>query len=115
VRKGNPKHIKDWDDLIQARRRRHHAQSQDLRRRALELPGRVGLRLQKTFGDDEAKAATSCRKLYKNVPVLDSGARGATTTFAQRGIGDVLIAWENEAFLRSRNSARTSSKSSRPR
>jgi sulfate transport system substrate-binding protein len=50
-------------------------------------------------GGDEASAREFVRRLYRNVPVLDTGARGATTTFAQRGLGDVLIAWENEAFL----------------
>jgi sulfate transport system substrate-binding protein len=52
-----------------------------------------------TFGHDDAKARDFIAKLYKNVPVLDSGARGSTITFAQRGIGDVLLAWENEAHL----------------
>ena len=51
------------------------------------------------FGGDQAKVKAFVTTLYRNVPVLDSGARGSTTTFAQRGIGDVLIAWENEAFL----------------
>ncbi len=51
------------------------------------------------YGGDEAKAREFISQLFKNVPVLDSGARGATTTFAERGLGDVLIAWENEAFL----------------
>jgi sulfate transport system substrate-binding protein len=53
----------------------------------------------KKFGNDDAKAKDFVSRLYKNVPVLDSGARGSTTTFVERGIGDVLIAWENEAFL----------------
>jgi len=53
----------------------------------------------KKNGNDQAKAKEFVTRLYKNVPVLDSGARGATTTFVQRGLGDVLIAWENEAFL----------------
>src|SRR5439155_25925247 len=53
----------------------------------------------KKFGGDEAKTKEFVATIYKNVPVLDSGARGATTTFVQRGIGDVLIAWENEAHL----------------
>ena len=64
----------------------------------LELSGRVGIRDNK-FGGDKSKIRDFVSRLYKNVPVLDSGARGATTTFAQRGLGDVLIAWENEAFL----------------
>ena len=53
----------------------------------------------KQNGNDENKAKEFVRALYKNVPVLDSGARGSTTTFVQRGIGDVLVGWENEAFL----------------
>ncbi len=97
VRKGNPLHIRDWDDLVKpgvavitpnpktsggarwnylaawAYARRHHG------------------------GDEGAKKFVA--SLFKNVPVLDSGARGSTTTFVQRGIGDVLLAWENEAFL----------------
>ena len=53
----------------------------------------------KKFGNDDAKAKDFVTRLFKNVPVLDSGARGATVTFVERGIGDVLVAWENEAFL----------------
>lgn len=97
VRKGNPKNIRDWEDL-----------------------GREGVQVitpnPKTSGgarwnylaawgyalskwNDEGKARALVEKIYKNVPVLDSGARGSTTTFVERGIGDVLIAWENEALL----------------
>lgn len=98
VRKGNPKGIKDWSDLIKpgvsvitpnprtsggARWNYVAAWSW-----ALKQPGGT-----------EATAQEFIRKLYKNVPVLDSGARASTTTFVHRGIGDVLIAWENEAFL----------------
>jgi len=98
VRKGNPKAIKDWDDLAK--------------------PGVVvvapnpktggGARWNflaawayglKKFDGDEARTKELVKAIYKNAPVLDSGARGSTTTFAQRGFGDVLIAWENEAFL----------------
>ena len=98
VRKGNPWKIKDWDDLVK--------------------PGiSVITPNPKTSGgarwnylaawayalhhnnNDEAKAKEFVGKLFKNVPVLDTGARGSTTTFAQRGLGDVLIAWENEAYL----------------
>jgi sulfate/thiosulfate transport system substrate-binding protein len=97
VRKGNPKQIKDWDDL-----------------------GKPGISVitpnpktsggarwnylaaweygKRKWGSDQ-KAQEFVTRLYKNVPVLDSGARGSTTTFVQRGIGDVLIAWENEALL----------------
>jgi sulfate/thiosulfate transport system substrate-binding protein len=97
VRKGNPKQIKDWDDLAK--------------------PGVLvvtpnpktsgGARwnylaawafAKHKYGDD-AKARDFVARLYKNVPVLDSGARGSTTTFVERGVGDVLLAWENEAFL----------------
>jgi ABC-type sulfate transport system substrate-binding protein len=93
----------------------HHAEPEDLRRRALELPRRLGLGAAK-FGGDEAKVQDFVARVFRNVPVLDSGARGSTTTFVERGIGDVLLAWENEAFLaREANSARTSSRSSCPR
>ncbi|MGO4479002.1 sulfate ABC transporter substrate-binding protein [Massilia sp. 2TAF26] len=98
VRKGNPKHIKDWADLIKpgvsvitpnpktsGGARWNHLAAYGY---ALRLPG----------GTD-ASARDYLAKLYKNVPVLDSGARGATTTFVERGIGDVLLAWENEALL----------------
>jgi sulfate transport system substrate-binding protein len=98
VRKGNPKAIKDWGDLIKpgvsvitpnpktsGGARWNHLAAYGY---ALRLPG----------GSD-ATARDYLSKLYKNVPVLDSGARGATTTFVERGIGDVLIAWENEALL----------------
>ena len=62
------------------------------------LSGRVGLRLQAP-GGNAATAKEFVTKLYKNVPVLDSGARGSTTTFVERGVGDVLLSWENEAYL----------------
>jgi ABC-type sulfate transport system substrate-binding protein len=75
----------------------HHPQSQDLRRGPLELSRRLGLGRDR-FGGDEAAGADFVDAL-PNVPVLDPAARGATTTFAQRGIGDVLLAWENEAYL----------------
>ena len=97
VRKGNPRGIHDWDDLAK--------------------PGTIvvtpnpktsgGARwnylaawawANQKFGGDTAKVKDFISKLYKNVPVLDSGARGSTITFAQRGIGHVLVAWENEAF-----------------
>ncbi|MGA9040747.1 MAG: sulfate ABC transporter substrate-binding protein [Terriglobales bacterium] len=98
VRKGNPKHIKDWDDLVKpgisvitpSPKTSGGARWNYLAAWAYAL---------KQPGGNEAKAQDFVKRLYKNVPVLDSGARGATTTFAQREIGDVLIAWENEAFL----------------
>ena len=101
VRKGNPKGVKDWDDLIEAGRSGDHTEPEDLRRRALELSRGLGLlaaRLAK-YGHDEAKSKKFVGNLYAHVPVLDTGARGSTTTFVQRGLGDVLLAWENEAFL----------------
>ncbi|QEY14581.1 sulfate ABC transporter substrate-binding protein [Cellvibrio sp. KY-GH-1] len=98
VRKGNPKNIKVWDDLT---------------KKGVEVitpnPKTSGgarwnylaawAFAEKKQGKDQAGAKEFVRSLFKNVPVLDTGARGSTTTFVQRGIGDVLITWENEAFL----------------
>jgi len=98
VRNGNPKGIKDWGDLVRpgvqvitpnpktsgGARWNYLAAWEFAKRRA---------------GGNDAKAREFVTALFKNVPVLDSGARGATTTFVQRGIGDVLLAWENEAYL----------------
>jgi sulfate transport system substrate-binding protein len=97
VRKGNPKHIKDWDDLVKpgvsvvtpnpktsGGARWNYLAAWEFAKRK--------------YGGD-AGAQNFIAQLFKNVPVLDSGARGATTTFVQRGIGDVAISWENEAFL----------------
>lgn len=98
VRKGNPKGIKDWDDLVKpgiAVITPNPKTSGGARWNYLAAWGYA----LKKFGNDEAKAKDFVSRLYQNVPVLDSGARGATTTFVQRGIGDVLIAWENEALL----------------
>jgi len=98
VRKGNPKGIKDWNDLVRpgiSVISPNPKTSGGARWNYLAAWAYA----QKQFGGDEAKTRDFVAKLYKNVPVLDSGARGATTTFVQRGIGDVLIAWENEAFL----------------
>ncbi|MFS0781168.1 sulfate ABC transporter substrate-binding protein [Bacillus sp. 1P06AnD] len=98
VKKGNPKHIKDWDDLIR----------KDVSVVTPNPKTSGGARwnylaawsyAENQYGDDKSKIQTFMKKLYGNVAVLDSGARGATTTFVERGIGDVLIAWENEAFL----------------
>ena len=72
---------------------------EDLRRRALELPRRLGLRARQDGKATRPRRSDFVAAIFKNVPVLDTGARGSTTTFAQRGIGDVLLAWENEAFL----------------
>jgi sulfate transport system substrate-binding protein len=98
VRKGNPKHIRDWSDLVRpgvevitpnpktsGGARWNHLAAWGY---ALRQPGAT-----------EASAKDFLARLYHNVPVLDSGARGATTTFVERGIGDVLLAWENEALL----------------
>jgi sulfate/thiosulfate-binding protein len=97
VRKGNPKGIKDWGDLIKPGVQvitPNPKTSGGARWNYLAAWGYA----QKTYGSD-AKARDYMVKLFRNVPVLDSGARGATTTFVQRGQGDVLLAWENEAFL----------------
>jgi len=97
VRQGNPKNIKDWDDLIRP----------DVKVITPNPKTSGGARwnylaawefAKRKFGSD-AKAKDFVAKLYANVPILDTGARGSTITFAQRGQGDVLIAWENEAYL----------------
>jgi len=98
VRKGNPKNIKDWNDLVKPGisvitpnpKTSGGARWNYLAAWAYAL---------KQKGGNEAKAKEFVTKLFKNVPVLDSGARGSTNTFVQRGLGDVLLAWENEAFL----------------
>lgn len=98
VRKGNPKGIKDWDDLVKpgvAVVTPNPKTSGGARWNYLAAYGYV---LKKHNGD-EAKARQFVGALFKNAPVLDTGARGATTTFIQRGIGDVLVAWESEAIL----------------
>ncbi|TWA66739.1 sulfate transport system substrate-binding protein [Azospirillum baldaniorum] len=98
VRKGNPKQIKDWDDLVKP----------DVEVITPNPKTSGGARWNylaawayalKTNGNDEAKAREFVADLYKHVPVLDSGARGAALTFTRKGVGDVLLAWENEAFL----------------
>jgi len=97
VRKGNPKGIKDWDDLIKpgvAVITPNPKTSGGARWNYLAAWGYA----QKKYGS-EAKAKEFVGKILANVPVLDSGARGATTTFVERGVGDVLLAWENEALL----------------
>ena len=81
-----------------ARRQGHHPQPQDQRRRALELSRGLGLRAEE-IRHARRKAKLFLAKLFRNVPVLDFGARGSTTTFVERGQGDVLLAWENEALL----------------
>ena len=97
VRKGNAKGIRDWDDLIKPGVvviTPNPKTSGGARWNYLAAWGQAQLRT-----GNEGRARAFIAELFKHVPVLDSGARGATTTFAQRGIGDVLVAWENEAFL----------------
>jgi sulfate transport system substrate-binding protein len=98
VRKGNPKHIEDWDDLIRPDVQVITANPKTGGGARWNYLAAWGYALDHNNGDD-AKAREFVTKLYKNVPVLDSGARGSTITFTERGVGDVLIAWENEAFL----------------
>lgn len=98
VRKGNPKQIKDWDDLIKPGISVITPNPKTSGGARWNYLAAWGYALQKNNGD-EAKAKEFVTSLFKNVPVLDSGARGSTTTFVERGIGDVLIAWENEAYL----------------
>jgi sulfate transport system substrate-binding protein len=98
VRKGNPKGIKDWDDLVRPGVSVITPNPKTSGGARWNYLGAWGYALKKS-GGDESKAKDFIGKLYKNVPVLDSGARGSTTTFVERGIGDVLIAWENEVLL----------------
>ena len=98
VRKGNPTHIKDWDDVAKPGISVVTPNPKTSGGARWNYLAAWGYAL-KNYGNDEAKAKEFVAKIYKNVPVLDSGARGSTTTFVERGIGDVLLAWENEAFL----------------
>ncbi|SFF44594.1 sulfate transport system substrate-binding protein [Fontimonas thermophila] len=98
VRKGNPKQIKDWDDLVKPGVRVVTPNPKTSGGARWNYLAAYAYALKKNGGDD-TKAREYIEALFKNVPVLDTGARGATTTFVQRGIGDVLLAWENEAFL----------------
>jgi sulfate/thiosulfate transport system substrate-binding protein len=97
VRKGNPKGIKDWNDLVNPGVAIIPANPKTSGAARWTYLAAWGYVLKN--GGDEAKARDFVGKFYKNVPVLDTGARGATTTFIQREIGDVLVGWENEAFL----------------
>jgi len=98
VRKGNPKGIKDWNDLIRPGVQVITPNPKTSGGARWNYLAAWEYAKRKNGGND-AKAREFVTALFKNVPVLDSGARGATTTFVQRGIGDVLLAWENEAYL----------------
>ena len=98
VRKGNPKNIKDWDDVVKPGVIVVTPNPKTSGGARWAYLAAWAYALDK-YGHDDAKARDFVKRLYKNVPVLDSGARGATTTFVERGIGDVLLAWENEAHL----------------
>jgi sulfate transport system substrate-binding protein len=98
VRHGNPKGIKDWPDLAKSGLAVITPNPKTSAGARWNFLAAWAFALQANAGD-EAKARDFVAKIYRNVPVLDTGARAATLTFAQRGLGDVLIAWENEAFL----------------
>lgn len=98
VHKGNPKGIRDWDDLVKPGVSVITPNPKTSGGARWNYLAAWGDALRKNSGD-EKKAREFVTALYRNVPVLDSGARGSTTTFAQRGIGDVFLSWENDAFL----------------
>ncbi len=104
VRKGNPKGIKDWDDLVKPGVSIITPNPKTSGGARWNYLAAWGYALKQN-GNSETKAREFVAQVFKNVPVLDTGARGATTTFVQRGIGDVLIAWENEALLALKESA----------
>jgi sulfate/thiosulfate transport system substrate-binding protein len=98
VRKGNPKHINDWDDLVKPGTQVITPSPKTSGGARWNYLAAWAYANEK-FNGDEKQTRAFMAKLFKNVPVLDAAARGATTTFVHRGIGDVLIAWENEAYL----------------
>lgn len=104
VRKGNPKNIKDWDDIVKPGVSVITPNPKTSGGARWNYLAAWAYALKKNDKNEATvfanlRAKEFVAKLYKNVPVLDSGARGSTTTFVERGIGDVLLAWENEAFL----------------
>ncbi|MCF8496600.1 MAG: sulfate ABC transporter substrate-binding protein [Alphaproteobacteria bacterium] len=98
VRKGNPKNIHDWNDLVREGVQVITPNPKTSGGARWNYLAAYGFALKK-FGGDEDKAEIFLKRLFMNVPVFDTGARGSTTTFIRRGIGDVLLTWENEAFL----------------
>lgn len=98
VRKGNPKRIHDWEDLTRSGIEVITPNPKTSGGARWNYLAAYGYALKKSSGD-HTKARAFVTEVYKHVPVLDSGARGSTNTFVQRGVGDVLLAWENEAFL----------------
>src|SRR5207245_2933087 len=98
VRKANPKQIKDWNDLVRPGISVITPNPKTSGGARWNYLAAWGYAL-KHNGGSQAKARDFVARLLKNVPVLDSGARGSTSTFVQRGMGDVLISWENDAFL----------------
>ena len=98
VRKGNPKNIKDWGDLVKPGIKIVTPNPKTSGGARWNYLAAWGYALKES-GGDEAKAKAFVQALFKNAPVLDTGARGSTVTFVERGIGDVLLAWENEAYL----------------
>jgi sulfate transport system substrate-binding protein len=97
VRKGNPKGIKDWDDLVKSGVQVITPNPKTSGGARWNYLAAWGYGLKKYGSEDKAKKFVG--DIFKNVPVLDTGARGSTVTFVERGVGDVLLAWENEAFL----------------
>lgn len=102
VRKGNPKQIADWDDLVKPGVSVVTPNPKTSGGARWAYLAAYAYALEKN-GHDDAKARDFVKRLYQNVPVLDSGARGATITFAQHQIGDVLLSWENEAYVALKN------------
>jgi sulfate/thiosulfate transport system substrate-binding protein len=98
VRRGNPKQIQDWDDLVKSGVAVITPNPKTSGGARWNYLAAWGFALRE-YGNDAAKARDFVARLYKNVPVLDTGARGSMVTFVERGMGDVLIAWENEALL----------------